>query len=69
LLFLIKKDGDQALRLERQALAARPEWLPARSSILEILLSRRDFAAAKIEIEGLKKTFPNHPQTRYFEAV
>ena len=68
LLFLIKGDGDQALKLERQALAARPDWLPARIGILEILLARRDFAGAKIEIEGLKKTFPNHPETRYFEA-
>ncbi|MBV9892480.1 MAG: PEP-CTERM system TPR-repeat protein PrsT, partial [Rhizobacter sp.] len=68
LLFLVKKDGEAAARLERQALKARPDWLPARVSLLEILLTRRDVAGAKTEVDALAKSLPNHPQTRYFEA-
>ena len=68
LLFVVRHDGDGALQVQRQALAARPDWLPAQASILEILLARRDMAAAKTQIEQLKKVHPNHPQTRYFEA-
>jgi cellulose synthase operon protein C len=68
LLFLVKREPDAALRVQRQAVAARPDWMPARASVMEILLSRRDLAAAKTEVAELKKVLPDHPQTRYFEA-
>ena len=68
LLFAVRGDADAALKMERQALAARPDWLPAQASVLEILFARRDLATAKTEIEQMKKVHPNQPQTRYFEA-
>jgi putative PEP-CTERM system TPR-repeat lipoprotein len=68
LLFVVKKQDDAAVRAVRQALKARPDWLPARVSLIDILLSRGDLAGAKTEIDALKRTLPNHPQTRYFEA-
>ena len=68
LLFVVKGDADAALKMQRQALVARPDWFPAQASVLEILLRRRDLAAAKTEIEQLKKAHPNDLQTRYFEA-
>lgn len=67
-LFVFNADVAQALEAERQALAKRPDWLPAHSSTLEILLSRRDLAAAKTQLEQTKTMFPNHLQTKYFEA-
>jgi cellulose synthase operon protein C len=67
-LFLVKGDAEAALQVHRQALALRPDWLPAQASILEILLSRHDLPAAKAQLDQLKKTQPNHPLTRYFGA-
>lgn len=68
LLFFAKGDADGALKLQRQALAARKDWIPAHASVINILLSRRDLVAAKIELDALKKILPNHPQTRFYEA-
>lgn len=68
LLFIAKGDGDSALAVLRQALAVRPDWLPAHASILEILFSRPDLAAAKTQVEQLKKIYPAQPQTRFAEA-
>ncbi len=68
LLYVAKADVPAALEAQRQALAKRPDWLPAHISTLEMLLARRDLVAAKEQIEQMKKSFPNHPETRYFEA-
>jgi cellulose synthase operon protein C len=68
LLFLAKGDATAALQSQRLALAARPDWVPAHTSILEILLARRDLPAAKIQFDQMRKVLPKHPQTHYFEA-
>jgi putative PEP-CTERM system TPR-repeat lipoprotein len=68
LLYAAKGDMNAALRAQRQALKARPDWLPAHASILEIALERRDLPAARAQLEQLKKILPEHPQTRYYEA-
>ncbi len=68
LLFFVKADAEAALQAQRQALALRKDWMPAHASILDILLSRRDLAAAKTQLDELKKVLPNLPQTKYFEA-
>lgn len=68
LLFFAKGDADGALKLQRQALALRKDWMPAHASVIDILLSRRDTTAAKAELDALKKVLPNHPQTKYYEA-
>jgi putative PEP-CTERM system TPR-repeat lipoprotein len=68
LLFFAKGDADGALKLQRQALTVRKDWMPAHASVIDILLSRRDTAAAKSELDALKKILPNHPQTKYYEA-
>lgn len=68
LLFFVKADAEAALQAQHQALALRKDWMPAHASILDILLSRRDLAAAKTELDELKKVLPNLPLTKYFEA-
>jgi len=68
LLLVVKGDEAAALDAQRQALAKRPDWLPSYESILEILLARHDLAAARIQIDQMKKALPNYPQTRYFEG-
>jgi putative PEP-CTERM system TPR-repeat lipoprotein len=68
LLFFVRADAAAALQAQRQAVAQRADWLPAHVSMLEILLSGNDLAAAKVELEALKKVLPKHPQTQYYET-
>lgn len=68
LLFFVKNDAPAALAAQRQALAVRADWLPSHASILAILLSQHDLAAAHTELDALKKVAPHQPQTTYFEA-
>ena len=68
LLFFANADFAGALDLHKQALSLRKDWLPSHSSILEMLMARRDLAGAKAQLGELRKVLPNHPQTKYFEA-
>ena len=68
LLYFVKNDVKAALQAQRQALAVRKDWLPAHASILEILLTQRDLAAAKTQLDELKQIAPNDPLTKYFGA-
>lgn len=68
LLRFAKADAAGALEAERRALTIRKDWLPAQASVLEILVSRHEPAAAKAQLAELKKAHPVHPQTRYLEA-
>jgi putative PEP-CTERM system TPR-repeat lipoprotein len=68
LLYAAKGDMNAALQAQRRALKARPDWLPAHASILQMALAKQDLPAARAQLEQLKRVLPNHPQTRYFEA-
>lgn len=67
-LLFLKGNLDESLRMQRLALAARPGWWPARTSLVEILLLRLEVDQAKAEIEAMKKEHPQNPQVRYYEA-
>ena len=61
LLFAAKGDATAALEAERQALAGGPTGCRRIRASIEILLARGDLAAAKTQIEQMKKVLPNHP--------
>jgi putative PEP-CTERM system TPR-repeat lipoprotein len=63
-----KGDAPAALEAQRKALAERKDWLPAHSTILEILLTSNDMAGAKAQLEALQKVLPTNPVTRYYVA-
>ncbi len=64
-----KGDQDGALEAYRKVLAVRSDVVAAHSGIVTILLARKDLDAAAAQVEALKKRLPNHPATRYFEAL
>jgi putative PEP-CTERM system TPR-repeat lipoprotein len=68
LLYFAKGDATKALEAQKQALAVRMDGVSAHTSILEILIARRDLTGAKDQLAELKKVAPNQPQTKYFEA-
>jgi cellulose synthase operon protein C len=68
LIYFAEGDVKAALTAQRRALAAQPDWLPSHASINEMALAGQDLAAARAQVEQLKKILPSHPQTRYFEA-
>ncbi|GAB4041960.1 MAG: tetratricopeptide repeat protein [Rubrivivax sp.] len=61
-----KRDIDAALAAYRQAIALKPNFVPAHSSVLTLLLSKQDLPAARAQLQQLQKVLPNHPQTAYF---
>ena len=66
--FYTRGDAAAALALHQRALAQRADWLPAHSSILEILLTKGDLTAARAQLEKMRATWPTHPLTAYFAA-
>lgn len=61
-----KRDPEGALAAYRQAIAAKPNLVPAHGAILTLLLARQDVAAARDQLAQLQKVLPNHPQTAFF---
>jgi putative PEP-CTERM system TPR-repeat lipoprotein len=66
LLALGKRDGEAALAAYRQAIAVKPNHLPAHGAAMTILLGRQDVEGAKAQLAQLQKVLPNHPQTLYY---
>lgn len=58
-----------AIEAYRKALALQPDLVAAHVAVLRMLIAQGDFAGAATQWGGLKKALPNHPQTKYFEAV
>ena len=68
LLYHVKADTPGALAAQRKALQFRKDLLPAHASIISIHFAQKDLAAAKAQIDELKKVAPNHALTLYFMA-
>lgn len=60
---------DQAIVAYREALALRPDFLPAHSAIISILSVDGKVEDAGKQLEAMQKAAPNHPQTKYLGAV
>lgn len=67
---LLSIDGDAggALTEYRKAIEAKPTFLAAHSATIAALLQANKLDDAVIQLEGLKKVAPKHPQTFYFDA-
>ncbi len=68
LLLAARNDRDGALDAYRKAAAFNPRNLEAHAGALAVLFTRNDAEQVKPQLEQLKKVYPRHPQTRYFEA-
>jgi putative PEP-CTERM system TPR-repeat lipoprotein len=61
-----KRDTEAAIAAYRQAIAVKPNFVPAHSSVLTLLLGKQDLKAAREQLAQLQKVLPNNPQTIYF---
>jgi cellulose synthase operon protein C len=64
-----KKDAAAAVDSFRKALAAKGNYVPSSNRLIVLLLSRGETAAAKEQLEVMRKQMPNQPQTVYLEAL
>jgi putative PEP-CTERM system TPR-repeat lipoprotein len=68
LLQFARNDRDGALDAYRKAIGFNARNLEAHAGAIAILFTRNDPALVKPQLDALKKVYPRHPQTRYFEA-
>ncbi|WP_119293224.1 XrtA/PEP-CTERM system TPR-repeat protein PrsT [Azohydromonas sediminis] len=68
LLLAARNDRDGALDAYRKAAGFNPRNLDAHAGALAILFTRNDAAQVKPQLEQLRKVYPKHPQTQYFDA-
>ena len=64
----VDKDRKAAVESFRKAIAANPKLLGAHIAAVTTLFLEGDSAAATAQVAELKKQFPNHPRTKFFEA-
>ncbi|MFN7665986.1 MAG: XrtA/PEP-CTERM system TPR-repeat protein PrsT [Inhella sp.] len=62
-------DAASALAAYEQAIRRGGDALHARTAMLNLLVQRRQMAAAQQQWAALRAAHPQHAQTRYFEAV
>jgi len=68
ILVVARKDEEGALQAWRTAVKAHPKSLPAHVSIIGMLLRRNEVAPAKAQLAELVKVYPNHLETKFFQA-
>lgn len=64
----IDKDRPAAIEAFRKAVTAKPTLLQAHVAAVTTLFLQGDAAGATTQVAEMKKRFPNHPRTRFFEA-
>lgn len=68
LLGAVRGDLDGALAAYRSAIAANPRNVEAHTGALALLFSRNEVEPVKAQLEQMRRTYPQHLQTRFFEA-
>ncbi|NWG73210.1 MAG: PEP-CTERM system TPR-repeat protein PrsT, partial [Rubrivivax sp.] len=68
LLQFARQDSDGALEAYRKAIGFNARNLDAYAGAIGILFTRNDPELVKPQLEQLRKVYPRHPQTRYFQA-
>lgn len=64
----IDKDRQAAIQAFRKAVAANPRLLGAHVAAVTTLFREGDAAGGAAAVAEMKKQFPNHPRTKFFEA-
>ena len=68
LLQYAKNQPVEALAAYRKSIDIRPDFLPGQAAVVTMLLQQNNLPDATSQIEQLKKTSPNHPQTQFLQA-
>lgn len=64
----IDKDRKAAIEAFQKAVTAKPTLLQAHVAAVTTLFLEGDATAATAQVAEMKKRFPNHPRTKFFEA-
>lgn len=64
----VDKDRKAAVEAFRKTLEIKPTMLTAHVAAVTTLMLDGDAAAAATQVAEMKKRYPNHPRTRFFEA-
>jgi putative PEP-CTERM system TPR-repeat lipoprotein len=64
-----KNQPDEGLAAYRKAVASKPDFVAGHSAILTTLLQQGKLEEAGKQLEEMKKTAANNPQTKYFETL
>jgi len=68
LLRYVKYQPDQALLAYRKAIEAKPDFLAGQAAVITLLMQDNKLAEAAAQLAQQAKLYPNHPQTKYFQA-
>lgn len=68
LLRFIKNQPEQALQAYRKAVEAKPDFLAGQAAVVTLLMQDNKLDEATKQVEQQARLFPNHPQTKYFQA-
>lgn len=68
LLRFAKNQPEQALQAYAKAVQLKPDFLAGQAAMATLLLQDNKLPEAGTQIEQMAKLFPNHPQTKYFQA-
>jgi putative PEP-CTERM system TPR-repeat lipoprotein len=69
LMLMYKGEPAAAIESYRNALSIRKDLLHAHTSIISILFAKKDLQGARAQIDELRKVYPDHPQTKYLDAL
>jgi len=64
----VKNNPDGAIALYTKAIEAKPDFLGGYSALIGTLFQQQKLDEASKQIEALKKVYPKHPLTLYFDA-
>lgn len=64
-----KNQVDDAVAAYRKAVEAKPDFLVAQMTLLNVLLRQSKLDEAAKQLDVVKKLAANHPQTRYYETL
>ncbi|MDP1902416.1 MAG: PEP-CTERM system TPR-repeat protein PrsT [Rubrivivax sp.] len=63
-----KGDVEGGIKAFRDALVADPQYLPAHSALISMMVKKHDVQGFKAQVVALKKAVPNGPTTRFYET-
>ena len=67
-LLAYKGDQDAAMELYNKALQSKPDYLPAHTAIISLLMQKGAIDDAAKQLDAMRKVAPKNPQTVYLEA-
>ncbi len=68
ILALAKGDAQGGAAAMKQALVINPAYVPSHAGLVSLALASGDLAAAKSQLETMRKALPKHPHTLFLDA-